>query len=134
MLYELMDRNLEEECPICFDINGHNECIIVECCNKYVHKDCFDQWLMQNINNNKISENKCIYCHKTNNYIDDFINKNNNHQIININEQMENNRIVENSVIITQSVKIINCHKCIILVISLSLIIMGGSILGTTLN
>lgn len=130
-----MDRNLEEECPVCFDINGHNECIIVDCCNKYIHKECIDQWLIQNINNNKISENKCIYCHKKNNYIDDFINKNNKHQIININGQIENNRIVENSVIITQSARVINCYKCvIILVIAFFLIIACGSILGTTLN
>lgn len=130
-----MDRNLEEECPICFDINGHNECITVDCCNKYIHKHCLDQWLTQNINNNKISENKCIYCRKTNNYIDDFINKNNNHQTININDQIENSRIVESSVIITQTVQIINCYKCIFfLVIAFILIGTVGSIFGMTLN
>lgn len=130
-----MDRNLEEECPICFDINGHNECIIVDCCDKYIHKDCIDQWLTQNINNNKITENKCIYCHRKNNYIDDFINKNNNHQIINIHEQIENSRIVEANVTITQSIEVINCYKCVFfLLLTFLLIITIGSVLGTTLN
>jgi len=129
MLYELMDRNLEEECPICFDINGHNECIIVDCCDKYIHKDCLDQWLMQNVNNNKISENKCIYCHKKNNYIDDFINKNNNHQIININEQMENNIIIHQNIIVTYYYKIV-----FFLIFMFLIIITIATILWTTLN
>ena len=124
-----MDRNLEEECPICFDINGHNECIIVDCCDKYIHKDCLDQWLMQNVNNNKISENKCIYCHKKNNYIDDFINKNNNHQIININEQMENNIIIHQNIIVTYYYKIV-----FFLIFMFLIIITIATILWTTLN
>lgn len=95
-----MDRNLEDECPICLDINSHNECILLECCNKYIHKDCIDHWLMQNINQNNINNNNCLYCYKTTKYIDDFINNNNNHQIININGQIiesENNILNENN-------------------------------------
>ena len=129
-----MDRNLEEECPICFDINRHSECIIVECCDKYIHKECINRWLMQNINNNKINENKCIYCRKKNNYIDDFINKNNNHQIININEQIENSRNRENRIIIAQIIENPNYYKIIYFLITTIIVIIPiGSILWTTL-
>ena len=61
-----MEKNLEDECPICFEINGHNECVFLDCCNKYIHKDCFDNWLVLNNTN-------CIYCTKNNTYINNFI-------------------------------------------------------------
>lgn len=124
-----MDRNLEEECPICFDINAHNECIVMDCCDKYIHKDCIEQWLMININNNKTNNNKCIYCYKTNNYIDDFIDKNKNHQIININEQIENNIIIRQNIIVTYYYKIV-----FFLIFMFLIIITIATILWTTLN
>lgn len=65
-----MEKNLEEECPICFEINGHNECILLDCCDKYIHKECFDRWLIRNNTN-------CIYCTKSNKYIDNFIESQN---------------------------------------------------------
>lgn len=129
-----MDLNIEEECPICFYDNADKECIILDCCNKYIHKDCIDIWIIKNINSNKFAENKCIYCCKTNKYINNFIN-NNNHQIININEQMENTRIVERNVTINQNITILNYFKCVFfLSFSILLTIAIGSILRTTLN
>lgn len=124
-----MEKNLNDECPICLDINGHNECILLECCDKYIHKDCFNEWMLLNINNNQYNKNICMYCYKSNKYIDDFINKNKNHQIININEQIVNNQIIIESN---------NIHKCYkltsYLCITFVIIITIGSVLGTTLN
>lgn len=130
-----MDKNLEDECPICLDINGYNECILLECCNKYIHKDCINIWLMQNIKNNNIINCKCFYCYKNNNYFDDFINNNKNHHIVNINEQLDNQILESNNntlIILSQS----HTNTCIIVIlIILSITLMAvWSVINTTLN
>ena len=71
-----MEKNLEEECPICFEINGHNECILLDCCDKYIHKDCFERWLIYNNNSS------CIYCTKNNKYIENFFKSQNVNNIL----------------------------------------------------
>lgn len=83
-----MEKNLDDECPICLEINGHNECIEFDCCNKYIHKDCIDEWLLKNMENyNTYNKLKCLYCHKKNTYIDQFIDNNKNDHIINFNQE-----------------------------------------------
>lgn len=87
-----MEKNLEDECPICLEVNGHNECILLNCCDKYIHKECFDYWIYQNFDNpNNI---KCLFCYKQNSYIDNFKNNNNNYQ--NNNSHIINNRHIIN--------------------------------------
>ena len=129
-----MDKNLQEECPICFYINAHNECVLFECCDKYIHKDCIEDWLRQNKNT---SESKCIYCYKSNKFIDDFINKNNNHQ--NINEQIVNipqniNHIIESQNNTFQQNNNNNQNKCsIFLLVTILLTFSGWAILWSAL-
>ena len=91
-----MQINLEDECPICLEINSHNECIILNCCNKYIHKECFDHWMYQNFD--KPNNIKCLFCYKTNIYIDNF--KNNNYLTSNNSSTTNNSSITRNSSII----------------------------------
>jgi hypothetical protein len=98
-----MKNNLDDECPICFEINGHNECILLDCCDKYIHKDCFESWLIYNNNSN------CIYCTKNNKYINMFNNKNNiENQIV---LDISNDNVLEsNNLIIIRNRHIISCR------------------------
>lgn len=131
-----MEKNLEDECPICFEINGHNECVLLSCCDKYIHKDCIERWLSQNINKNeedleKNEDFKCLYCCNNNNFIDDFINKNKNHQIINIEGEIINNRFDQTN----NENPVIKCLRVILILCSGFLIIVAiGTTLGFTLN
>lgn len=88
-----MEKNLEDECPICLEINGHNECIILNCCNKYIHKECFDHWMYQNLD--KPNNIKCLFCYKTNIYIDNF--RNNNYPTSNNSPTTSNSSMARNS-------------------------------------
>lgn len=130
-----MHNNLDDECPICLDINGHNECVMLDCCNKYIHKDCINTWLLQNIKNNNILNNNCFYCYKNNKYIDDFINKNKNHHIVNINGQIDN-QILEsnNNTIVIISENYLCIRIFIVLFLFFVIIVPIATILGTTLN
>ena len=97
-----MKNNLDDECPICFDINNEYECIKLDCCNKYIHKHCIDDWLSRNKNN-------CIYCTKNNNYINMFNNKNKeeNRIILDISNE---NVLESNNLIIIRNRNIISCR------------------------
>ena len=125
-----MEKNLEDECPICFEINGHNECILLDCCNKYIHKDCFDNWLKRNNNNN------CIYCTQNNNYIFDFINKY-NAPIPETTIDISHNTIIEinnNAIIRIPQNRVICCclYSCIASLFLLCIFALAG--VRTTLD
>jgi len=84
-----MRKNLDDECIICFEINNNKEYILLECCDKYIHKSCIDKWLVaENFERNK----SCIYCTKSNIYIENFI-KNFTNLNTSIDLQTENNII-----------------------------------------
>jgi hypothetical protein len=138
-----MEKNLEEECPICFEINGHNECILLDCCDKYIHKDCFERWLIYNNNNS------CIYCTKNNKYIENFFQSQNVNNIlitdvsINILDDIRSNNFsgsnniteTNNFIIIRNSNSrfLINCFYLSFFILIL-FIIFSSTILRTSLN
>ena len=134
-----MEKNLEEECPICFEINGHNECILLECCDKYIHKDCFERWLIYNNNSS------CIYCTKNNKYIENFFKSQNVNNIlirdvsINIlddNDIRSNNINETNNFIIIRNFNsrfLINCFYLSFFILIL-FIIFSSTILRASLN
>lgn len=140
-----MEKNLEEECPICFEINGHNECILLDCCDKYIHKDCFERWLIYNNNSS------CIYCTKNNKYIENFFKSQNVNNIlitdvsINILDDIRSNNfsgsnnITEsnNFIIIRNSNSrfLINCfYLSFFILILILFIIFSSTILRASLN
>lgn len=125
-----MEKNLEDECPICFEINAHNECILLDCCDKYIHKDCFDNWLKRNNNN------KCIYCTQNNKYIDNFIQSHNSlsPEIL---VDISNHTILEpNNYVIVRTTRYIPCiyifYMCICIIFLFA--IFSGTGLWATLN
>jgi hypothetical protein len=69
------------ECIICLDeLSDSENFIITECCKQYIHIDCIQKWVKQNINthfdnpnNNNRQYDKCFYCNKNNDIIDNII-------------------------------------------------------------
>ena len=82
-----MRKNLDDECIICFEPNVNQVCIFFECCEKYIHKQCIDNW----ISNDYFIRNKCcIFCMQSNEYIDNYIIDNSQNNI-SINEIIDSN-------------------------------------------
>lgn len=82
-----MRKNLDDECIICFEPNVNQVCILFDCCDKYIHKQCIDNW----ISNDYFIRNKsCIFCMKSNQYIDNYIIDNSQNHI-SINERVDSN-------------------------------------------
>ena len=99
-----MEKNLEEECPVCFYINGLFECVYLNCCNKYIHRECLIKW------NNCNNSNKCLYCTTNNKFFFDNnidLSYNNETIINNINKNKLN--IIKNQ--FYKSIKFFNFKK-----------------------
>ena len=117
------EKSLEDECPICFEINGTNECILLDCCDRYIHKECLHIWL-----NTCTTNKKCLYCMKESKYFYEFKKNNNNHQIVIINNNTSNNN--NNTFNVYDSYK----YVCLIFCVILFILIVTGSILLATIN
>ena len=56
-----MNIEIEQECPICFNIlQENNAYLLLTCCNKNVHIKCLDEWY----NNNGKENMLCFLCTK----------------------------------------------------------------------
>jgi hypothetical protein len=53
----IMNRTLDDECPICFDSYVDSNVLFCQTCGNVVHKKCIEKWLE--------TRNDCIYCRST---------------------------------------------------------------------
>ena len=83
ILKKLVINISENECPICFDmIIYRSYYIILKCCKYIICNNCY---IKRYFYNNNLIHNKCMFCQRIINKIDDIILMKNNNEIINYN-------------------------------------------------
>ena len=76
------------ECLICFCDVSNNDYLLLDCCDKIVHINCFKTWINKNKNTHG-EINKCIFCKQENDIINNLLyNQYNNNSSVNNNQEL----------------------------------------------